>query len=130
MSDLNDLTGRIALVTGADVAIHFHSQAPRADEVASEVEDLGRRTITTHGDLTRAADVARVAEDVARRLGPIGILVNNAGGLLGRHSVVEMTEDFFQSVMNVNALSTFLCTRAIAPGMIDRQGGALSLIHI
>jgi 3-oxoacyl-[acyl-carrier protein] reductase len=142
MHDTRDLTGRIALVTGADVgigrgtalalaqrgadvAVHFHSQAPRADDVVRAIQALRRRAIATQGDLTCAADVARVIDDVERRLGPIAILVNNAGGLLGRHALVEMTEDFFHAVMNVNALSTFLCAKAVAPGMIERRAGAI-----
>jgi 3-oxoacyl-[acyl-carrier protein] reductase len=142
MHDPRDLTGRIALVTGADVgigravalalagrgadvAVHFHSQPPRAEATVRAIEALGRRAIATQGDLTRAADVARVAEEVAHRLGPVAILVNNAGGLLGRQPLVEMTEEFFHAVMNVNVLSTFLCTKAVAPGMIDRRSGAI-----
>jgi 3-oxoacyl-[acyl-carrier protein] reductase len=145
MSDrrnMGDLSGRIALVTGADVgigraaalalagrgadvAIHFHRQVDRAEAAALAVEALGRRAITTCGDLTRAGDVARVTDDVAQRLGPVGILVNNAGGLLGRRSLAEMTEDFFHAVMNVNVLSTFLCTQAVAPGMIEQRSGVI-----
>src|SRR5262249_29564740 len=118
MHDTRDLNGRIALVTGADVgigratalalamrgadvAVHFHSQPPRAAATVAAIEALGRRAIATGGDLTHATDVARVAEDVARRLGPIDILVNNAGGLLGRQPLVDMSEDFFHAVMNV-----------------------------
>jgi 3-oxoacyl-[acyl-carrier protein] reductase len=57
--------------------------------------------------------------------GRIDVLVNNAGGLLGRHSLPEMPEAFFHDVMNVNALTTFLCCQAVAPGMIAQGSGAI-----
>lgn len=139
---MSGLQGRVALVTGADVgigratalalaaggadiAVHFHSQAPRAEEVVGAITALGWRAIAVQADLTRSAEVARVVEDTERRLGAISILVNNAGGLLGRHSLVDMTETFFHDVMNVNALTTFLCCHAVAPGMIARRAGAI-----
>ena len=67
----------------------------------------------------------RAVGDALAHFGRIDILVNNAGGLLGRHGLTEMGEAFFHDVMNVNALTTFLCCQAVAPGMIARGSGAI-----
>jgi 3-oxoacyl-[acyl-carrier protein] reductase len=139
---MNGLTGRVALVTGAevgigratalalaregaDVAVHYYASESGARETAQAIEALGRQAAIFQGDLTKSADVARVTEGATARFGRIDILVNNAGGLIGRHSLTDMPEAFFHDVMNVNALTTFLCCQAVAPGMIARHSGAI-----
>lgn len=139
---MSGLTGRVALVTGAevgigratalalaaagaDVAVHYYSDEAGAQDAAQAVEALGRRAAIFQGDLTKNADVTRVVRDAEAQFGRIDILVNNAGGLLGRQTLVDMTETFFHDVMNVNVLTTFLCCQAVAPGMIARRHGAI-----
>ena len=139
---MSQLTGRVALVTGAevgigrataialaragaDVAVHFYADQDGAAEVVREIETLGRKASAFGGDLKRGADVTRVVGGAHARFGRIDILVNNAGGLLGRHGVADMPEAFFHDVMNVNVLTTFLCCQAAAPGMIARHSGAI-----
>ena len=139
---MSQLTGQVALVTGAevgigratalalatagaDVAVHFYADQAGAAGVVREIEALGRSAAAFGGDLTLAADVARVVGGAEARFGRIDVLVNNAGGLLGRHGLAQMPEAFFHDVMNVNALTTFLCCQAAAPGMIARGSGAI-----
>jgi 3-oxoacyl-[acyl-carrier protein] reductase len=139
---MNGLTGKVALVTGAevgigratalalarhgaDIAVHYYSDENGALDAARAIGALGRRAAVFQGDLTRSADVARVVEGASRHFGRVDILVNNAGGLIGRHPLVDMTEDFFRAVLDVNVLTTFLCCRAVAPGMIARRQGAI-----
>ena len=139
---MSQLNGQAALVTGAevgigratalalaragaDVAVHFYADEAAAGEVVREIESLGRRAAAFGADLTRSAEVTRAVGGAQARFGRIDILVNNAGGLLGRHSLPEMPEAFFHDVMNVNALTTFLCCQAVAPGMIARGSGAI-----
>lgn len=135
-------TGRVALVTGAavgigratalalaregaDVAVHCHASTDEAANVASEmVEALGRRAVVVQADLTRHDEVTRTVAAVDAALGPIDIL-NNAGGLLARRPMIDMSEAFFRDVMDVNVLSMFLCCQAVAPGMIARKAGAI-----
>jgi len=136
------LNGQVALVTGAevgigratalalaragaDVAAHFYADEAAAGEVVREIEALGRKASAFRADLTRSAEVTRAVGGAQAHFGRIDILVNNAGGLLGRHSLPDMPEAFFHDVMNVNALTTFLCCQAIAPGMIARGSGAI-----
>jgi 3-oxoacyl-[acyl-carrier protein] reductase len=139
---MSGLAGQVALVTGAevgigrataltlardgaDVAVHYFQDLAGAEEVATAIAAMGRRATTVQGDLTKQADVARVVDAAIAALGHIDILVNNAGGILGRHALVDMTEEFYHAVMDVNVLTTFLCCRAVAPGMITRRHGAI-----
>jgi 3-oxoacyl-[acyl-carrier protein] reductase len=139
---MNGLAGRVALVTGAevgigkatalalaregaDVAVHYYADERGACDAAASITALGRQAAVFQGDLTKSADVARVVEGATARFGRIDILVNNAGGLLGRQALVDMTEAFYHAVLDVNVLTTFLCCRAVAPGMIARRHGAI-----
>jgi len=139
---MNGLAGQVALVTGAevgigkatalalaregaDVAVHYYADEAGACDGATSIAALGRQSAVFQGDLTRSADVARVVEGATARFGRIDILVNNAGGLLGRQALVDMTEAFYHAVLDVNVLTTFLCCRAVAPGMIARRHGAI-----
>jgi 3-oxoacyl-[acyl-carrier protein] reductase len=139
---MSGLSGQVALVTGAevgigratalelarrgaDVAVHYFASESGAREAARDIEALGRQTAIFQGDLTKSGDVTRVVDGALAQFGRIDILVNNAGGLLGRHPLVDMTEEFFHAVLDVNVLTTFLCCRAVAPGMIARRHGAI-----
>jgi 3-oxoacyl-[acyl-carrier protein] reductase len=136
------LTGTVALVTGANAGIgkaialelsgrgaavainHLRAEGGAAETVAA-VTQTGGRAIACQGDLTRRDDVARVVADATARLGPIDVLVNNAGGLVGRRPLSDITDEFYRAVMDVNLLTAVLCTQAVAPGMIERKRGAI-----
>jgi 3-oxoacyl-[acyl-carrier protein] reductase len=139
---MSGLTGQVALVTGAgigigraaalalardgaDVVLHYHTHEGEARETARAIESLGRRALPLRADLTKEGEVLRIVSETEVQLGPIDVLVNNAGGILGRHALVDMPEAFFHDVMNVNVLSTFLCCQAVARGMIARGRGAI-----
>ncbi|MDG4766791.1 SDR family NAD(P)-dependent oxidoreductase [Solwaraspora sp. WMMD406] len=127
-----DLAGRRALVTGAghgigaaiavalaragaDVAVHHgHSAAPAA-EVAAAIEALGRKTVVRQADLTRTSEVAALVEDATGFLGGLEILVCNAGGMVGRSPVADMTDEHFDQVVDLNLGSTFRTVRAAIP---------------
>jgi len=139
---MTDLTGSVALVTGAeagigratalalaergaDIAAHYYSDDPGPSGVVGDVAALGRRVLAFQADLTRREEVARTVCAAAAAFGRIDILVNNAGGLVGRCPMVEMTEEFFHKVMDVNVLTALLCCQAVAPGMMARKRGAI-----
>jgi 3-oxoacyl-[acyl-carrier protein] reductase len=139
---MTDLEGKVALITGAevgigratavalaergaDIAVHYYSTEAGPAGVVHEVVARGRRAQAFQGDLTKRDDVARVVAAAEAAFGHIDILVNNAGGLLGRHPLVDMPEEFFHQVMDVNVLTTFLCSQAVARGMIARKHGAI-----
>lgn len=141
MSVIPDLHGRVALVTGAsrgigraialalaeagaDVAVNYREQAAMAEEVAQAVRALGRRAMTLGADVSDGAEVARAVHAVAATLGPVDVLVNNAGVALHR-GLDELTEADFDRTIAVNLKSAFLCIQAVFPGMRDRRWGRI-----
>ncbi|MFZ5827335.1 MAG: SDR family NAD(P)-dependent oxidoreductase [Bacillota bacterium] len=124
------LGGKVALVTGggtgigrgivlalaragADVAIHYHTNRQGASQTLSEVEALGVRGMLVQADATRLDEVRAMVADVTAHLGQITILVNNAGGLVGRVKVGELTEEHYQKVMDVNLKSAVFVSQAV-----------------
>jgi 3-oxoacyl-[acyl-carrier protein] reductase len=139
-----ELNGRTALVTGAsrgigraiaralaqagvDVAVNYWSHESGAREVCAEISASGRRCVAVQGDVARATDVARLLESVHRELGPITILVNNAG--IGQaRTIEEVTEQDWAEMLGANLTSAFLVTQATLPDMrAARWGRIISL---
>jgi 3-oxoacyl-[acyl-carrier protein] reductase len=137
-----NLTNRVALVTGAGggigraaaielarrgaaVAVNYRRSREQAEAAVREIEALGGRARAFACDVTRAADVRSMVDQVERDLGGIDILVNNAGDLIGRKTLAEATEELYREVMDVNVLTTLLCSQAVAPGMTARGRGAI-----
>ena len=133
------LKGRVALVTGgsrgigraiaislaeagAAVAVNYLSKAGEATATVEAIHKLGGRAISVGADVSLAAAVSGMVAGVERELGPIDILINNAGIALGR-SVEELTEEDFDRTIAVNLKSVFLCTQAVLPGMRKRRWG-------
>ncbi len=148
-----DLSGKVAVVTGGargigrglvmalarqgvDVAvadlytpsIGMAGYASAGEqEVVKTVEEclqLGVKAIGVPVDVTDWARVEAMVETVTQQLGPIDILCNNAG-IVDTGLVVETTEDQWDAVMDVNVKGVFLCSKAIAPGMIERRQGRI-----
>jgi 3-oxoacyl-[acyl-carrier protein] reductase len=136
-----DLGGRVALVTGgsrgigravalalaeagADVAVNYREQAAAAEEVAGIVRAQGRRAIAVGADVSENAAVKQMVDRVEAELGPIGVLVNNAGIALIR-GLDDLTEEEFDLTIRVNLKSVFLCTRAVVPAMRARRWGRI-----
>ncbi|HEX9080104.1 MAG TPA: 3-oxoacyl-ACP reductase family protein [Desulfuromonadaceae bacterium] len=137
----NDLDGRIALVTGAsrgigraiavalgragaDVAVNYRSNEAAALEVCAQIRGAGRRAVAVQGDVARAADVAWVVAEVRRELGPVAILVNNAG--IGTMRTIEdITEQDWDEMLAVNLTAPFLVTQAALPDMRAARWGRI-----
>src|SRR4029453_1948210 len=75
--------------------------------------------------LTRSADAKSRVEAVTAPFGAIAILVNNAGDLVERKPLLEMSDELFHAVMDVNVTSTFLMCRAVGAGMVARKRGVI-----
>ena len=126
-----DLTGKTAVITGGNIGIGkaFSLALARCDAsvvatyFTSDFEDFAEEGQTIYGlslDATDSAQVNKVMAEAAQKLGgKIDILINNAGGLLGRVLTSEMSDEHFHNVMDVNFSSTFYCTRAVQPYMPD-----------
>ncbi len=127
-----DLTGRRALVTGAghgigagiaeglaaagaDVVVHYGHSAGPAAEVVERIGALGRKATAIGADVTVTAEVDRLVDEAVGFLGGLEILVTNAGHLIGRSPVAEMTDEHFAKVVEVNLGSTFRTVRAAIP---------------
>lgn len=108
---------------GADVAICGRN-AGKLSETEAKLRETGVRALAIVADLTLANEVAKLVERVEAELGPIALLVNNAGmGLFG--PVHEKSEEEWDRLMNTNLKSVFLVSRAIVPGMIRRGDGGI-----
>ncbi len=106
---------------GANVSICGRNEDV-LQRTAKEIESRGVRVHAQKADVSRNSDVTALVQATEKELGPISILVNNAGvGMFG--PVYEKTEEDFDRVMNANLKGVFLLTRAVAPGMIDRKSG-------
>ncbi len=136
-----DLTNKIALVTGgardigravsvrlaqqgARVALNYFDNQPDAEETIRLIEANGGKAIAVQGDMTKMTDAERFVAAAKKAFGgPVHILVNVAGGLVGRKTVAEMDEAFWDFVIGLNLKSVFLVTKATLPHMAD--GGAI-----
>ncbi len=92
--------------------------------VADTAAQLGDRVQSSRCDVTSARDVEALVQDSIARLGGVDILVNNAG-VITMKQCVDLTEDDWDVVMDVNAKGVFLCTRAVLPHMLERGSGAI-----
>jgi 3-oxoacyl-[acyl-carrier protein] reductase len=138
---MTNLSGRIALVTGASrgigraiavslaeagagVAVNYREKSVEAEAVAREIRESGGKALAIRADVSRAGEVAQMVAEVERALGPVDVLVNNAGIGLVR-GVEDLTEADFDVTIAVNLKSVFLCTQAVIPGMRARRWGRI-----
>jgi 3-oxoacyl-[acyl-carrier protein] reductase len=109
---------------GAKVCVNYFGNKELADETIQLIKAAGGEAIAVRGDMTKAADVKAVVDACIAAYGNvIHILVNVAGGLMGRKVLADLDEEFWDAVMNVNLKSVYLVTRAVTPYMTE--GGAI-----
>jgi 3-oxoacyl-[acyl-carrier protein] reductase len=134
---LVDLTGRGALVTGASrgigraialalaeqgaaVVVNFQTRAVDAEAVVGQIRSRGGRAIAIRADVSVSGQVADMTARAAGELGPIDVLVNNAG-----IAITGVREADFDLGIAVNLKSAFLCTEAVLPAMCARRWGRI-----
>jgi 3-oxoacyl-[acyl-carrier protein] reductase len=134
-----DLAGKAVLVTGAStgigaalalayaqqkcrVGLHYNQSREAAESLAAGIRKNGGEVFLVQGDFSLSEDVRRVVEETAAHFGGLDGLVNNAGGMLGRLSYADMTEEQYDRVMDLNARSVITASRAAIP-ILKRQGG-------
>jgi len=137
----NDISGKVALVTGAsrgigraialalgeagvDVAVNFLVQEKAAQDTCQQVRGFGRRTLAIQADVSRAAEVARLVKTAEEGLGPVEILVNNSG-ITRPQPFYEITERDWDELLDTNLKSMFLATQQVLPGMRARHWGRI-----
>ncbi|QRV92946.1 Enoyl-(Acyl carrier protein) reductase [Ceratobasidium sp. AG-Ba] len=108
---------------GIDVAVNdLPSQRQQLDDLVSEINGLGRRSIVTVADVSKEVEVQAMVKDTVDKLGGLDIMVANAG-TLQLHSVLEVPEEAFDRTMAVNCKGTLYCYRAAATQMIKQGRG-------
>lgn len=142
MKNYLDLTGRVALITGASsgigaatasvladlgaiVALGYHQNEEGANQVLDQIMKEGGKALAICADMRRAADISSLVKRATDELGPIDILVNNAGSLVQRQTIRELTPERWNEIMNLNLTSVMLCSQAVATSMIERKRGAI-----
>src|SRR4051812_7658093 len=138
---MTELGKRVALVTGgsrgigkaiaisladagAAVAVNYRGKVAGEEAGGQAIRAAGGRAGAIGADVSRADEVARMMVAVERELGPVDVLVNNAGVGVVR-GVEDLTEADFDLTIAVNLKSVFLCTQAVIPGMRQRQWGRI-----
>jgi 3-oxoacyl-[acyl-carrier protein] reductase len=109
---------------GAAIAVNYLEQTAAADSVVKEIRDKGGKAMAVRADVSQAVEVARMMAETEQALGPVDVLVNNAGIGLVR-TVDTLTEADFDLTIAVNLKSVFLCTQAVIPGMRERKWGRI-----
>jgi 3-oxoacyl-[acyl-carrier protein] reductase len=137
-----DLTGRVALVTGASsgigaatattladlgarVAIGYHHNRRGAEETRDRIVNAGRTAIALEADVRHAENVGSLIDRTVSELGPIDILVNNAGSLIARQGIREITDRHLDEVLALNFKSAVLACQAVVESMLSRRRGAI-----
>lgn len=132
-----DLTGKVALVTGAgtgigvgiaealaeagaDVALSYHASGAGAESLAAKLKSAGRRSIAVAADLQKVADIDRLVDTAVRELGPVDILINNSG-ITDPHPPLELTEEEWDRTLDVNLKGMFFCSQRVARVMIEHE---------
>jgi 3-oxoacyl-[acyl-carrier protein] reductase len=118
---------------GADVVVNDINLASAADvgepltaaTVMEEIRQLGRHTLGITADVTSETDVQRMFAEIFAAFPQVDILINNAGGGRGGESVTACSPQAWDAIINKNLRATFLCCRAVAPHMRERQRGKI-----
>lgn len=134
-----DLSDRVAIVTGsgrgigraialklaeAGASVVVNDMKEAAVGVAGEIRAAGRQSLAVIGDVTSAADVARLAEATIATYGRVDILVNNAG-IARDQLLVRMSDEDWDRVLDVDLKGVFLCTRAVLRYMLKKRWGRI-----
>lgn len=134
--------GKVALVTGAStgigraaamelgasgaaVGVNYLRSEQKAREVVEHIERSGGRALLLQADVSNPAQVKAMIAQVCEKFGGLDILINNAGSLVQRCPVEQMSDDLFDRIMDVNLRSAFLCSREAIPVMREKGYGRI-----
>lgn len=130
-----NLEGKVAIVTGgardigrqvslrlakqgAKVCLNYFDNPEDADETLKLISEAGGTAIKVQGDMTKTEDISRLVSTCVENFGSqIDILVNVVGGLVGRKTIDEMDENFWDFVVTLNMKTVFMVTKAVVPYM-------------
>jgi 3-oxoacyl-[acyl-carrier protein] reductase len=109
---------------GHDVALTYLNDADAAESVCAEIGALGRTAKSVRMDLGDATSVAAALEEILDVFGWVSVLVNCAA-IRPRRALLDLSDDDWRRVIDVNLTGPFLVSRAVAPGMIEHRSGAI-----
>lgn len=141
---MSSLEGKLALVTGAgrgigraiaidlaragaDVIVNYSRSREQAEEVARQIEAMGRRALAIQADVSQKADIDRMFDTVEADFAPVNILVNNAG-IEPRADVCDFDEATYNAVMDTNLKGAFFCAQRALKKM--REAGWGRVINV
>ena len=142
MKDVFDLTGRVALVTGAgvgigraivlklaaagaNVVVHCHRSRAEAEDVLAEVRRGGGEGVVIAADLIKPEEARRLVDQGASHFGRLDILVNNAGSVVARSRIEDCSLELWNEALAVNLTSAFLVTQRAIPHLRASGNGAI-----
>ncbi len=102
---------------GATVAVHYNSSKDAAEKIAQQIKASGGDAFVLQGDLRKSAECERVVKEAAAGMGCIDILINNAGALVQRQAITEITDATLDDILDLNVRSMMMCTRFAVPHM-------------
>ena len=135
------LSGKTALITGsgqgigratalrlaragANIVINYRSNSATSEETKAAIESTGRRCVSIQADVSQEEEVTRLFTEATQALGPITILVNNAGTTRDK-LILQMSPADFDYIIASNLRSAFLCTKAVLRGMMKARWGRI-----
>ena len=137
---ISDLRGKVVLITGAStgigaaaarafageggkVVVHYNESRDAAETVTADIKKTGGEAMLAQGDVTVEADVKRIVRDATAAFGRIDVLINNAGGMLGRVKIEDYTVEHINRVLALNCTQVALFMREVIPLMRQQKSG-------
>ncbi|HLQ70550.1 MAG TPA: glucose 1-dehydrogenase [Bacillota bacterium] len=134
---MSRLNGKVAIITGAAQGMGAAHAKKFVEEGARVVltdlneekgsafaKDLGKNTLFLKQNVASADDWSHVVKETEKTFGPVNVLVNNAGITMAK-SILEMTEEDYLKIVNINQLSVFLGMKTVIPSMKKANGGSI-----
>ena len=135
----SDLKGKTVLITGAstgigaaaarafgragsNVVIHYNASRAAAETVAADVKALGAKAALVGGDVTQSANVKRIVAEALAAFGRIDVLINNAGGMIGRVRIEDYSDAYLDQVLKLNVTQVAMFMHEVIP-LMKKQGG-------
>jgi len=135
-----DLSGKVAIVTGAGRGMGYHMALalarygadmvvcsrtlPELEKVAGEIEKIGRKVLIQKRDVTRIPEIDAMVDASVKTFGHIDILINNAGINIPQNAI-DVTEEAWDRIFNINLKGAFFCAQAVGKVMIQQKKGKI-----